>query len=104
MDDDLAGRKAQQARVVAREGQELLDWLLHVTEKYLRDEAIERFVHKVHEKQVSKHAVNWAFGHAAGAVFSVIVEGMARLDETPPSHWDSEGERPKRTGTGDPRR
>ena len=107
MDENLAGRKAQQARVMSKEGQELLDRLLLVTGKYPRDEAIERFLHKVHKEQVSKPAVNWAFGHAAGegAAFSVIVEATATLDMTPPPHWpSSEGEPPKRTSTSDPRR
>ena len=106
MDEDLAGRRAQQARVVAKEGQELLDWLLLITGKYPRDEAIQRFLHKVHKEQVGKPVVNWAFGHAAGdgAAFSVIVEATATLDQTPPHHWD-EGERPERaTSQVDPRR
>ena len=106
MDEDLAGRKAQQARVVAKEGQELLDWLFLVTGRYPREDAIQRFLHKVHKEQVSIPVVKWAFGHAAGdgAAFSVIAEGTATLDKSPPPHWDSSGERPERTSMSDPRR
>ena len=87
----------------SRQGQELLDWLLLVARRYPREDAIETFLQNVRMNQISKRAVNWAFGRVAadGAAFSVISEAMTALDRTHPPHWhSSEGNAPSESLTG----
>ncbi len=81
--DTAAGRSAR------NDGDALFDWLISTLREHEAIEALDLLLDKVMEGQVSKEALHFARGRAAGndEARSVLNAAMGVLTTVRPNHW-----------------